>query len=103
MPKPTEAQGYILEEQKNTKFDLIKRVRPMSEEKYNDILIEFDANALNENNFNHVLCDLSEILGDSGEIGEFELDVFNIKVKSLKKYENELININGKKPYMEVA
>ena len=43
MPNPSEASGYILEEQKNTKFDLIKRVRPMSEEKYNDILIEFDA------------------------------------------------------------
>ena len=103
MSNPTEVQGYILEEQKNTKFDLIKRIRPMSEKKYNDILIEFDANTLNENNFNHVICDLSEILGDSGEIGEFELDIFNIKVKSLKKYEKELINVNGKKPYFEVA
>jgi hypothetical protein len=103
MPNPSEASGYILEEQKNTKFDLIKRVRPLSEEKYNDVLIEFDANNLNENNFNHVICDLAEILGDSGEIGEFELDIFNIKVKSLTKYENNLINVNGKKPYMEVA
>ena len=93
MPNPSEAQAYIIEEQKNTKFDLIKRVRSMSEEKYNDILIEFDANSLNENNFNHVICDLAEILGDSGEIGEFELDIFNIKIKNLKTYEHKLIKI----------
>ena len=55
-PNPSEGQAYIMEEQKNTKFDLLKRVRPMSEEKYNDILIEFDASKLSENTFNNVIC-----------------------------------------------
>ena len=38
-----------------------------------------------------MLCQLPEILQDSGEIGEFELDVFNVKVKNLNTYEKELI------------
>ena len=38
-----------------------------------------------------MLYQLPEILQDSGEIGEFDLDIFNIKVNSLKTYEKDLI------------
>ena len=37
-----------------------------------------------------IITQLSEILQDSGEIGEFDLDIFNIKVNSLQTYEKDL-------------
>ena len=64
MPNPSEVQGYILEEQKNTKFDLIKKVRSMSEEKYNDILIEFDGRFVDQQNFLYIQS-MSEILDNT--------------------------------------
>jgi len=104
MPNPVEYSSYVGEEQENTKFDLIKRVRPLSEDKYNDILIEFDAKVLNENNFNNILCKLPEIIKTTSEMGEFELDIFNFKIKKLKTYEYELINTKKNyKHYMEIA
>ena len=38
-----------------------------------------------------MITQLSEILEEQGEIGEFELDVFTVKVKNLYTYEKELI------------
>ena len=38
-----------------------------------------------------MLTQLSEILEQQGEIGEFELDEFTVKVKNLHTYEMELI------------
>ena len=103
MQDPSEAQSYVMEEQENTKFDLLKRVRPMSEEKYNDILIEFDVNVVSDNNFNNVICHLSDIIKTTNEEGEFELDIFNFKIKKLKTYEHELIDIKKKyKHYKEI-
>tara|TARA_Y100000992_G_C20862388_1_gene303362 strand:- start:134 stop:328 length:195 start_codon:yes stop_codon:yes gene_type:complete len=56
----------------------------------NDIVVYIDCQYLNHQNF-QMLTQLPEILQDSGEIGEFELDVFTVKVKNLKTYEKELI------------
>jgi glycosyltransferase involved in cell wall biosynthesis len=86
---------YVETEQANTKFDLSKRVLtiksndPVGE---NDIVVEFDATKLTNNNF-QLIQQLSEIIQESGEIGEFELDIFKIKIKSLETYEKDLIFI----------
>ena len=56
----------------------------------NDIVVYIDCQYLNHQNF-QMLTQLPEILQDSGEIGEFELDVFTVKVKNLNTYEKELI------------
>ena len=49
-----------------------------------------DGQYLNHQNY-QMLTQLSEILEEQGEIGEFELDVFTVKVKNLHTYEKELI------------
>ena len=103
MPNPTDANSYISEEQKNTKFDLLKRIHPISEKPYNNILVEFDASKLTEDNFNQIIANLSEIITESNEVGEFELDSLKITINSLETYEKELINLNENKPYMEVS
>ena len=82
--------GYIEQEQPNTLFDLNDRVRDRDVEKNNDILVEFDGKQVTNENF-ILLTNLSEILQDSGELGEMELDIFKITISSLETYEKELI------------
>ena len=83
--------SYIKHEQPNTDFNLEDRIKHVYHNKQdNDIVVEFDCNQLNANNF-QVLVNLSEIIQDSGEIGEMEHEVFKLNIKSLKTYEKGLI------------
>ena len=45
---------------------------------------------LNQDNF-QIIANFSEILQESGEVGEMEHDIFKFHIKSLKTYEKELI------------
>ena len=84
---------YIDREQENTSFDLSKRVfiesnnDPIGE---NDIVVEFDATRLTNENFK-LLQQLPSIIQESGEIGKFELDIFTIEVNHMEEYTNNLI------------
>jgi len=89
---------YIKTEQSNTKFDLNKRIKNINEPKINQILIEFDAAQLNQNNF-QLLQQLPEIIQESGEIGIFELDIFKIEISGMDRLEKYLIEINS--PYYQ--
>jgi len=86
---------YIDKEQPNTQFDLSKRVLcighndPIGE---NDIVVEFNATQLNQQNF-QIIQQLSEIIKENGEVGEFEIDIFRITINHLEEYQNELIHI----------
>ena len=88
--------NYIDEEQKNTKFDLSKRIRlinhhdPICE---NDIVVEFDGTMLNQNNFIFIER-LSEILTENEiSVGYYEMDIFKFHISSVRHYENDLIKI----------
>ena len=85
-----EYNDYIKEEQRNTAFDLLDRVKPYDNEKNNNIIVEFDAKMLNANNF-QVIVNLSEMFNDSAEIGDMEYDIFKFYINSLDTYESELI------------
>jgi glycosyltransferase involved in cell wall biosynthesis len=85
--------AYCETEQKNTSYDLTKRVLtlgynyPIGE---NDIVVEFDAKQFTQQSFN-ILQQLSEIIKQSGEVGQFELDIFKVTINSLTEYQNDLI------------
>jgi GT2 family glycosyltransferase len=87
---------YINSDSKNTSFDLTKRVlninknEPYSE---NDIIVEFNIQHFNQNSFN-IIQNLSDIISESGTIGQFELDCFNITIHQIKDYSNELIYLS---------
>jgi glycosyltransferase involved in cell wall biosynthesis len=83
---------YIEEEQPNTQFDLSKKIHSSHMEINNDILVSFDCNELNANNF-QVLVNLSEIIQDSGEIGHMQHEIFTLHIHSLKTYEKDLIKV----------
>ena len=81
---------YVKEEQKNTDFDLSDRIKPYDNEKNNEVLVSFDCNELNANNF-QVLVNLSEMLQDSGEEGHMKYEIFTFHINSLNTYEKDLI------------
>ena len=85
---------YLSKEQPHTKFDLQARIKPYDNEKQNEILVQFDASKLNGDNF-ALLRQLPDIIAESGEVGEFELDIFKVSILSLNRYENELINLDS--------
>jgi hypothetical protein len=94
--------SYIEQEQPNTSFDLTKRVfhighnDPIGE---NDIVVEFDATQLTQQNF-QLLLQFPDIIKESGEIGQFELDIFKISINHLEEYQNNLINIKNENVYL---
>ena len=88
---------YRKEEQQNTLFDLNERIKLYGIAditKYHDVVVEFDAQKLTKDNF-QIIQNLSQILNDSGEIGEMQLDIFKFYITSLETYEKNLIVVNN--------
>lgn len=89
--------AYCETEQKKTSYDLTKRILtteyndPVGE---NDIVVEFDSRQLTQQSFG-ILQQLSDIIKQSGEVGQFELDIFKITITSLTEYQNDLIVCNN--------
>ena len=86
----SEIDRYIKEEQPNTDYNLSKR---LNQNVSNDIEIIFDGNKFTQNSFN-IIQQIPAIL-ESNEIepGEFEIDIFKIKVNKAKTYEKTLISV----------
>ena len=83
---------YVKQEPPNTQFDLSKKIHSDHIEPENDVVVKFDASKLTPENF-QILVELSEILKESGEVGEMELEIFKFKIKSLDTYEKGLIKV----------
>ena len=84
---------YLDEEQTNTKFDLSKRVYTVQyndPKLENDIVLEFDMKQFTHESFD-LIQQLTEILKENGEVGEFELDIFRVSITALTEYQNDLI------------
>ena len=83
--------NYIKEEQPDTDYDLTKRINVEGVD--SDIIVRIDATRMTQNSFNFIQ-QLSEILdfNDFG-IGDYEFDIFNIKVNRVKHYDSDLINL----------
>jgi len=93
----TYIDDYIERESKNTSFDLTKKILNIEENdpySENDIILEFDALKFSPDAFN-IIQNLSDIITESGEIGEFELDCFKVTIHQLVDYSNELIYIRA--------
>lgn len=87
-------EQYINVEQKNTKFDLRKKLKRYEDPKENDIVVEFDGNKISNQSF-EFFNNLQLIIEDSGQIGTAEFDIFKLTIKSLNDYSNNLINIDN--------
>jgi len=89
---PEQIRNYIEKEQPDTQFNLTEKILYHSQPTTNDVIVRFNAQLLTPQNF-QILVNLSDILKESGEVGEMELEIFKFHVKSLDSYEKELINV----------
>ena len=84
---------YTKEEQPDTRFNLDERVKMYGNSKVSelhDICVEFDCQKLTPDNF-QIIVNLSEMIQQSGEIGEMEYDIFKFYINSLETYEKNLV------------
>ena len=82
---------YIDAEQKHTKFNLDKKIKDLKHTiPNNDVIVKFDGKQLTNESF-QLLIQLPEIIAESGEVGDFELDIFKISIYSTETYEHKLI------------
>jgi hypothetical protein len=84
---------YIDKEQKNTLYDLEKRVLTIGyndPEGENDIIVEIDRKTFTQQDYN-IIENLSAIIQDSGEPGIFQLGNLKITIVSIIDHTNELI------------
>jgi hypothetical protein len=90
-----ESYYYDLE-QKHASVDLKSKLKLYKHNTpSNNIVVEFDASKLTQQSFN-TLMQLPEIIAESGELGEFELDIFKISIQDMATYEHELVHIYNK-------
>ena len=83
-------ENYIELEQKNTLYNLSEKVLPYDNEKINEILIDIDGKLFNQEDFK-IIQQLSEIIKDSGQVGEFELGNLFINIIEMNEYQDDLI------------
>lgn len=86
-------KDFINKEQANTKINLKEKIKLYGfdfNKKPNNILIEINGEIFNNQSYN-IIQNISDIITESGEIGEFELDCFKITIKNLTTYEKNLI------------
>ena len=82
--KPSLIDSYIEIEQSNTLYNLRDRIKPLDSEKNNNILITVNGAKFVQQDYN-MLEKISEIIEDSGNIGEFELGNLKIEIFNLEK------------------
>lgn len=86
--------AYFETEQPKSSFDLSKKLKVTKySEQSNDIIVKFDARKITQQSF-ELIQQLPQIIAQSGEVGEFELDIFKITIKALNTYEHKLITNN---------
>jgi len=90
----TVKQVYIRNEQPNTLFSLYDRICPYDNEKQTEIIVDIDMKKFIQTDMD-VIKQLSAIIKDSGEIGEFELSNLKIYIINLNEYQNNLIKCNN--------
>ena len=88
------AMQYINSEQPSTSFNLKEKFYPSNQPKNNHILVTIDGNNFNQQDFT-LLNQLSEIIQDNGELGEFELGNLKIGIYNLTTFEKDLIFITN--------
>ena len=89
---PNDVDSYIKVEQPNTLYDLTERVRYITEDKDNDVVIEFDGSKWKDEHSGFI-NNLTQILKDSGEVGTMDYEIFTLYIEKLETYEKELIKL----------
>jgi hypothetical protein len=64
----------------------------IEEDVTNDVIIYIDGNSFSNDDM-YFIQEISSIIADNGDVGEFELGNLRIVIKDMKSYEQELIKL----------
>ena len=84
-------QSYVHQEQPNTDYNILNKMYGIEDDITNDITIYVDGNTFTNEDM-YYIQEISSIISDNGEIGEFELGNLRIEIIAMVSYEHELIN-----------
>jgi glycosyltransferase involved in cell wall biosynthesis len=85
-------EDYITKEQVNTAYDLRDRIKPFGNEKNSEILVQIDRTTFTQQDF-LIIQQLTQIIEDSGKVGEFQLGNLFINIIQMNEYQNDLIKL----------
>jgi len=80
-----EYKNYVDAENENSEYEISDAVKPYDNEKNNHILISFDASKLTNQHFTEFIKKLPFIIEQTGEVGSFNWDIFQIDIISLEE------------------
>ena len=84
---------YLDKEQQNTKIKLAEKIftTPYNVLE-NEIIVKIDASKFTQQDF-QIIQQLPQIIKDSGEIGNFELENLKVNINENVEYQNDLISL----------
>jgi len=84
---------YIDKEQKNTLYKLEDRIKSTPFETLdNEIIVTIDRKTFTQQDF-LLIQQLSQIIQDSGSVGEFQIGNLHLKINKMNEYQKELIKL----------
>jgi glycosyltransferase involved in cell wall biosynthesis len=88
----TDFEKYIEAEQPNTQINLNNKIKPLDAEVDNDVVVSMHSPPFDNTDFDYIQK-LSQILDDSGEVGEFDLGNLFIDIRQYKTYTQNLVRL----------
>jgi hypothetical protein len=85
-------KSYCEKEQPNTQYSLLNKMYGIEDDVTNDIILDINGKLFTQQDY-QIIQQLSEIIQDSGEEGEFEIGNLKITIIQLKEYQDELIHL----------
>ena len=85
-------QSYVHMEQPNTSINILNKMYGIEEDVTNDVIIYIDGNSFSNDDM-YFIQEISSIIADNGDVGEFELGNLRIVIKDMRTYEQELIKL----------
>jgi glycosyltransferase involved in cell wall biosynthesis len=82
--------SYVEREQPNTSYNIMNKMYSTVDDVTNDIMIYIDGQRMTNEDM-YYIHEISSIIADNGEIGEFELGNLRIVINCLNTWEKELI------------
>jgi glycosyltransferase involved in cell wall biosynthesis len=85
-------QDYIEDQQEISKFEMYRRVKPISATPTNDIVISFDGRQFTQQHM-EILKQLPLMIQDSGEQGSvMAFDIFNLDIRFINPLQDKLVH-----------
>lgn len=85
-------EQYLEKEQPRTRIDLSDKILYTNEEIESDIIIRLDGNKLDMDTYRYI-NNISEIIQQTNETGQFELGNMKLTIYKLQEYQNNLIHL----------